>query len=142
MFSSLPVIRGLQKYFICLLNLTSPSVLCEQCVPSRRCHYASLCATVEALSHWKLVAFFYRASLLTAANYSVANCLREVAPLLTKGLASDLVSPLPVSSGCCCAALTLRARAHLWRTVRLRLPVGVAVHCASPVASTVRNTGF
>lgn len=34
--------------------------------------------TMELLSHWKFVVFFYRVSLLTAENYSVANCLREL----------------------------------------------------------------
>lgn len=37
---------------------------------------------MELLSHWKFVVFFYRVSLLTAENYSVANCLREITTLL------------------------------------------------------------
>lgn len=37
---------------------------------------------MELLSHWKFVVFFYRVSLLTAENYPVANCLREITTLL------------------------------------------------------------
>lgn len=55
--------------------------------------------------------FSYRVSLLTAENYSVANCLRETPTLLQqKGWQVTSVHHLLVSSCCHCSCAALRLR--------------------------------
>lgn len=86
---------------------------------------------MELLSHWKCVVFFYRVSLLTAENYSVAGCLRDInSTVATKGWQVPACSSALASS--CCPAAVLpcsweRRGPDHW--VEGALPPGVPREC-------------